>query len=418
MKNKKLNNVWMLVWFLALLIGLYTPSNAQNNIRFPSVSAPMQITNGPEDHLFASYYGINSWSKSQRYATVLQTSLKDSIPNGNVAATLGLVDMDNHDFIPLAETRAWNFQEGCMAHWLGYSPDSLIIYNDILDGKTVSIILNVHTKEKVRVLPHPVSAVSPDGKYAVSINYSRISLTRPDYGYGIVGQDLRADDMYPKDDGLFLMNLRTGQTKLLVSMEDIKNLVPEIKHGDGLEYFCHTLFSRDGTKIFWLARAIPERNTTAFTVDLEGENLRRCFPDGWDGSHYDWLDGDRLMVTAKFNATEYSHVLFTIGETDYQRIGNGVIDFDGHGTFSPNGKWMITDSYPSDGLNEQRLLLMDLKSNAVLPLGRFRHDLSYESPDRWTRCDLHCRWSPNGDMIGFNSTHSGSRQVYVLKLNE
>lgn len=418
MKNKKLNNAWMLVWFLALLLGLYAPSNAQNNIRFPSVSGPIQITNGPEDHLFASYYGINSWSKSQRYATVLQTSLKDSIPNGNVAATLGLVDMDNHDFIPLAETRAWNFQEGCMAHWLGFSPDSLIIYNDILDGKTVSIILNVHTKEKVRVLPHPVSAVSPDGKYAVSINYSRISLTRPDYGYGIVGQDLRADDMYPKDDGLFLMNLRTGQTKLLVSMEDIKNLVPEIKHGDGLEYFCHTLFSRDGTKIFWLARAIPERNTTAFTVDLEGENLRRCFPDGWDGSHYDWLDGDRLMVTAKFNATEYSHVLFTIGETNYQRIGNGVIDFDGHGTFSPNGKWMITDSYPSDGLNEQRLLLMDLKSNAVLPLGRFRHDLSYESPDRWTRCDLHCRWSPNGDMIGFNSTHSGSRQVYVLKLNE
>lgn len=418
MKNMTQNNIWKIVWCLNLLLGICLSSRSQHYISFPVISEPIQITNDSTDHLFASYYGINSWSKSQKYATVLQTNLKDSIPNGNVAATLGLVDMDNYDFIPLAETKAWNFQEGCMAHWLGYSPDSLIIYNDILEGKTVSIILNVHTKERVRVLPKPVSAVSPDGEYAVSINYSRISLTRPDYGYGLVGQDPKANDMYPEDDGLFLMNLRTGQTKLLVSIGKVKELVPEIKYADGLEYFCHTLFSRDGTKIFWLARAIPERNTTAFTIDLNGEHLRRCFPDGWDGSHYDWLDGDRLMVTAKFNAKEYSHVLFTVGETNYQRIGNGVIDFDGHGTFSPNGKWMITDSYPSDGLNEQRLLLMDVQSNAVLPLGRFKHDLSYESPDRWTRCDLHCRWSPNGDMIGFNSTHSGSRQVYVLKLNE
>jgi hypothetical protein len=104
-----------------------------------------------------------------------------------------------------------------VAHWLGTSPDSLIIYNDIRYGQFVSGILNVHTKKEIKTFPHPVSAVSPDGKYALSINFARLRLTRPDYGYGGDGQDSRKDVPFPEDDGLFMMNLETGNTKLLVS---------------------------------------------------------------------------------------------------------------------------------------------------------------------------------------------------------
>ena len=57
---------------------------------------------------------------------------------------------------------------------------------------------------------------------------------------------------------------------------------------------------------------------------------------------------------------------------------------------------------------------MDMETEAVLPLGRFHHSEEYSGG---ARCDIHCRWSPNGDLIGFNSTHEGSRQVYVFKLN-
>ncbi len=64
------------------------------------------------------------------------------------------------------------------------------------------------------------------------------------------------------------------------------------------------------------------------------------------GSHFNWLDGDRLMVTAKFEDAIYSHVLFTVGKSDYVRLGGGVLDFDGHGVFSNDGKWMATDTYP------------------------------------------------------------------------
>lgn len=387
-------------------------SVSDNFVKFPSVSDVITITSGPREHLFASYYGINSWNQSQRFATVLETDIKHRLPTENDPATLGLVDMESHEFIPLTQIRAWNFQQGCMAHWLGTSPDSLIIFNDFRDGKFFSVIMNVHTKKEIKTIPYPVSAVSPSGKEAVSINFSRLRLTRPGYGYGGNGQGARENQAFPENDGLFLIDLETGESKLLVSIAQIKDLVPQEPEPQ-MEYFNHTLFSRDGSKIFWLARAVPVRNTTAFTVNQDGSNLQKCFPDDRGGSHFDWLNGDELMITCD-KEKEYGHVLFTVGKQDFKRLGNGVLDYDGHGTFSPNSEWMITDTYPSSALHEQKLFLMNMKTQAVLSLGRFIEPPAFRG--HW-RCDLHPRWSPKGDMIGFNSTFTGSRQVYVLKFN-
>ena len=413
----KNNKQTLLQIFLVVLTGtLFSCSTNTKesgiSVTFPQPSDPIQITKSSKEHLFASYYGINSWSADQQFATVLQTDIKNRLPDENDLATLGLVDMKTYDFIPLTQTRAWNFQQGCMAHWLGTSPDSLIIFNDLREGKFVSVIMNVHTKAEIKTIPYPVSAVSPNGKEAVSINFARLRKTRSDYGYGGNGQDAKENTQFPEDDGLFLVNLETGDAKLIVSIAQIKEMVPEIPE-EGIEYFNHTLFSRDGSKIFWLARAIPNRNTTSFTVNRDGSNLQRCFPDGWEGSHFDWLNGNELMVTANYDAKQYAHVLFTIGKQDYKRLGNGLLDYDGHGTFSPDQKWMVTDTYPSRGLREQKIYLMDMKTEAVLPLGRFAQPKEFKS--HW-RCDIHCRWSPNGNIIGFNSTHSGSRQVYIIHL--
>ncbi|MEO5998077.1 MAG: hypothetical protein ABIN89_15135 [Chitinophagaceae bacterium] len=401
-------------WFILILI-ITQVSNAQraNTVAFPVVSEPVRVTDTNRAHLFASYYGINSWSKNERYVTVLETDVTVHIPSAKDTATLGLVDLKTNKFIPIAETTAWNLQQGCMAHWLTTNPDSVIIYNDCRQGKFVSVILNVFTRKEIKVLPYPISAVSSDGKEAISINFARIRLTRPDYGYDGNGQDAKAGIAFPDDDGLFLMNLETGKTTLIVSFAQIKDQVPIIKK-EGIEYIGHTLFSRGGTSVFFLARAIPDWNTTAFTVNKNGSNLQRCFPEGWGGSHFDWLNDKELMITATYNGKQYGHILFTPGEKNYMRLGNGLLDYDGHGTFSPNGKWMVTDTYPAPDTRDQKIFLMDMKTGAVLSLGRYPEPVAYTAG--W-RCDIHCRWSPKGDMIGFNSTHNGTRQVYILKLS-
>lgn len=381
-------------------------------MHFPEVTGPVQITNDRSEHFFASYYGINSFDQSERYATVLQTDIKYGLPTEQDPAMLGLVDLESREFKPLAETRAWNFQQGCMAHWLSTNPDSLIIYNDFRLGRFVSVIMNVHSREELKVIPYPISAVSPNGREAISINFARLRLTRPDYGYGGAGQDARATVQFPSDDGLFLVDLESGEARLILSIADVQKLVPNVPE-EGIEYFNHTLFSRDGSKVFWLARATPQRNTTSFTVNRDGTGLRRCFPEGWGGSHFDWLNDKELMVTGAYEAKQYAHILFTVGEKNYKRLGNGLLDYDGHGAFSPDGKWMVTDTYPQEGLREQKIYLMDMSSEAVLPLGRYPEPESFHG--EW-RCDIHCRWSAGGNVIGFNSTHTGSRQVYIFKL--
>ncbi len=403
-----------LLWIILFLSSCNGHKTEGIRVLFPKMTGPEQITANGKEHLFASYYGINSFSQSEQYVTVLETDIKYKLPDENEPATLGLVDLKTREFIPLSITRSWNFQQGCMAHWLGTSPDSLIIYNDLRQGKFVSVIMNVYSKKEIRVIPTPVCAVSPDGKKAISINFARLRLVRPDYGYGGDGQDSRKETPFPEDDGLFLINLETGSSELLVSYQQMKNLVPPTKEGN-MAWVNHVLFSRKGSKVFWLCRQKEGDGwiTTAFTVNTDGANLQRCFPDLWDGSHFDWLNDDELMVTANWEGKQYAHVLFTIGVKDFKRLGNGILDFDGHGTFSPNQKWMVTDTYPGPGTREQKIFLMDMKTEAVISLGRFTEPEEFGG--QW-RCDIHCRWSPKGDMIGFNSTHTGSRQVYIYRL--
>lgn len=410
------HKIRFLTAFLLLVICSCNPSGRKGiKVLFPEVSGPVQITDNNKEHLFASYYGINSFDGTERYVTVLETIIKNRLPDVNDPATLGLVDLTTNNFIPLTQTRAWNFQQGCMAHWLATSPDSLIIYNDFREGRYVSVIMNVHTKKEIKIIPYPVSAVSPDGREALSINFSRLRLTRPDYGYGGDGQDAREEIPLPSDDGLFLINLETGTSELLISYEQVKDLIPPVSEGS-IAWFNHTLFSREGSKIFWLSRQMDNKTriTTSLTVNRDGSNLQRCFPDNWGGSHYDWLNDDELMITSNWEGKQYAHVLFTVGEKNYKRLGKGLLDYDGHGTFSPDQRWMVTDTYPGGGMREQKIYLMDMKTEAVLPLGR------YVQPPEFTgfwRCDIHCRWSPGARKIGFNSTHTGSRQVYILNLS-
>lgn len=416
MKKKTIHNTLIILLLIFQLFFVGCKDNSENKnieVSFPNVSDPIQITDTSKEHLFASYYGINSFSASQKYVTVLQTDIDDRLPTLDDPATIGLVDIETKEFKPIAETRAWNFQQGCMAHWLGTSPDSLIIFNDLREKKYVSVILNVHTKEEIKVIDYPVAAVSPDGKSAIGINYSRLKLTRKGYAYPGEGQNPRKDIQLPEDDGLFLIDLETGTAELIVSIKDVKDIIHPFKDEDWV-YFNHVLISDKGTKVFWLARTKPNWATTSLTANIDGTNIQKCFPDGWGGSHFDWLNDDELMVTAKYNGEQYAHILFTAGKDNYKRLGNGLLDFDGHGAFSPNGKWMSTDTYPSES-REQRIFLMDMETEAVLPLGRYVQPEDYYS---YWRCDIHCRWSPNGDIIGFNSTHSGSRQVYVFHLND
>ena len=396
---------------------------------FPEFGRPRAITQGPKDHFFASYYAINSWSPDNRYALVLETDIKEGLPDGR-PCTIGVVDMeDGNRFIPFSTTRTWNFQEAAMAFWLPGEKDT-VVFNDMRDGKFCAVVMNWKTKEE-RVYPHPVAAVSEDGTWAVSINYARLFLTRPDYGYYGEGQDPRKGIVFPEDDGLWRVDLKTGEAKLIVSCADVKGMVPEVGSGNGMSYLCHTVISKDGKRIYFLSRSVEQSmegvkkfkgvnwHTTAFTCNADGSGIRRCFPDGWGSSHFNWKpalsekDAATMTVTCRFRNEVYTHAEFTVGEEGNARqIGGPEMHFDGHCLYTPDGNFISGDGYFDSRRFFREWKIVRLADMQIRQIGQFYVPETYRNI--YSRCDLHPRWRPDGKMIGFNSVHEGYRQVYVM----
>ena len=408
--------------YLALAVTLAGCSTSLPD--FPEVGEAYAVTSGPLDHLLANYFGIDAWSPDGRYLAVLETYVNGRLVEEDEAATIALVDLqDGNKLIPIGKTLCWNFQEAAMFHWLPWE-DGACIFNDLRDGKFVSVILNWKTGEE-RIIPYPISAASKDGTVAVSLNYARLRLCRPDYGYAGSGQDPLREQIWPSEDGLWVVDLRSGEGKLILSVKDAESQMPKIEDPAGLAYFCHTVISKGAKRIFFLARTVENLDaqvqefghvkkwkTSAFTIDIDGNNLRRCYPDGWEGSHFNWLDDETIAVTARWDAGKcWSHTIFKVGEEESVRhLAPGVLDWDGHLVFSPNGKFMCSDGYWNAN-KERNWVLIRVEDEAVRSIGTFFVPEEYQ--EQYSRCDLHGRWRSDGSQLAFNSVHEGSRQVYL-----
>ena len=390
---------------------------------FPEVGEAYAITKGPQDHLLANYFGINAWSPDGRYVCVLGVDFSGRLPEVTDSATVALVDLqDDNRYIPIAKTTCWNFQEAAMFHWLPWE-DGLCAFNDMREGRFVTVLLNWKTGEE-RIVGRPISAVDPTGEWAVSLNYARLRMCRPDYGYAGQGQDPLVDKVWPDDDGLWLVNLKTGEEKLILSVAGAREKMPQITSEDGLAYFCHTIISPRASKIFFLARTVQNFkeqladrgyvynwNTVSMTVNTDGADLRRCFPDGWQGSHFNWKDDETLAVTARWGGGKlWAHTMFKVGEEDKVRhLAPGIMDWDGHCIFSPDGKFISSEGYWTKGYRSW--VIMRVEDCSIQSIGRFFVPEKYM--EQYSRCDLHARWRSDGSQLAFNSVHEGTRQVYL-----
>ena len=211
--------------------------------------------------------------------------------------------------------------------------------------------------------------------------------------------------------------METGESKLIVSLADIYELTPPPAEFEGPQLWInHTLYNLNDTRIFFMARTQKpkeRRQTAAFTVNLDGSDLRCILPFSWGASHYDWLSAEKIMVTTNYQGKIMSHLLFTDGKEDYRMLGAGLLLRDGHGAFSDDERWMVTDSYP-DELRMRTLMLLDMENDSMLPLGRFYVPPVYTGPHR---CDLHPGWNHKGSKICFDSVHENTRQVYIVELD-
>jgi hypothetical protein len=367
------------------------------------------MTEPPQLHFFG-YYGVQPWNAAEDRLLCLEVSFQDRPPRASDEAVIGVVDCDTLEFSEVSRTRAWNFQQGCMLHWLPTAPDSSILFNTLLENRFCCVILDLETRER-RVLPRPISAVSHDGKRAISLNFARLHAKRPGYGYAGL-PDPHRGETHPSDDGVYVVDLESGEDWMAVSMQDVYEMRPQGTDLEDLDlWFNHTIFNADDSRLAFLARFSRQnlRGTAMFTVDPEGEDLR-CLVDYGLVSHYDWMDSRRILAWADVDSQGDGFYLLDDGGGEYRRVGESVLKQDGHCSFSPDGEWILTDTYPdADRMGE--LMIYRWRTGDLVSLGRF-----HSHPDLvgQIRCDLHPRWSRKGDKVCFDSTHKGTRQLYVM----
>ena len=381
---------------------------------YPPVRA---ITQGPEYHWFG-YYDKWQIDPSGRYALGMAVDFEHRSPFADDTVALGIVDMaDGDTWSEFGRTRAWCWQQGCMLQWIPNS-DAEVIFNDREGDAFVSRIYNVKTGV-IRMLPHAIYTISPDGKTAIGADFRRINHMRPGYGYAGI-PDPNRDVRAPDDVGVYTVDLETGESTLVVAIAEVAAI--PYPHGDisgARHYFNHLLFNTDGSRFIFLHRwrfGAGGFDTRMMTADADGSNLH-VVDDYGKMSHFIWRDPETILGWAYHpsHGNKFYHYR-DLSDAEPVVIGAEVMTVNGHCTYLPGNGWILNDTYPSQGDRSQVPYLYHVATGKRVDLGVF------PSPEPYTgewRCDLHPRFSPDGRFVVIDSAHEGNgRQMYRIEVGD
>lgn len=386
---------------------MYTLSKVHKS-KYHNMVREIRVTPKEKEHFFG-YYDKSPWNRTQKYILTLEVPFSDRHPQQGDKAIIGIINSKNYQFTPLVTTNTWNLQQGSMEQWLGPEFDNKIIYNDMINNKYVSIIYNIETKEK-RIIGRPIYSVSKDGKKAVSLNFSRLHRLRPGYGYANLSDDTKGKN-HPSDDGIWYVDLEKNTSKLIISLEDIVNINPNETMKDAQHKFNHLDINPDRTRFMFLHRWEKKniKHSRLYTANLDGTDLY-CLADDQMISHCCWKNNHQILGWLRKKDIGDRYYLLNDKTTDYEIMGDGVLNMDGHPSYSPSGRYILTDTYP-DKTRMRTLIIYDTVEKKRYDVGKYFAPFKYDGE---VRCDLHPRWSRDGGKICFDSVHEGKRQLYIV----
>lgn len=373
--------------------------------------APRRLTHGPAHHFFG-YYGINAWDRGGRFHLALESDFHRRPPTPADRARVGLVDAAGGAFESLAETAAFNLQQGSMLHWIDAGRGEELTCNAWQGPRVVAHALP-RAGGAARVLQAAVAAVSGDGRQALGLNYARMYHCRSVVGYAN-DQEPAALALAPEDDGLYRIDLPSGRAELLLSHARVIRAAALPEPPSGLVWFNHVVFNPDGSRVLFLCRmrrpAGQGLRTSLWTVRPDGSELSLQIDFAHRVSHFAWLDADRILIsTDLLGAMQF--LTFTVDRNDFAPFGAGALPPDGHACLSPDGRWLACDTYPQGAQRLSRLMLYEIATGRRVDVAGFHSEPVFTGD---VRCDLHPRWHPDGTMLTVDAVPDGERQIYLL----
>ena len=376
-----------------------------------------RLTNGPKHHLFGFHDLIISNKADTKFLCLeVDTINRPPLPGEQ----FGVGYVENGEFVKVGETTAMNYPQGSRQQWVAET-DFFTVNNRVGDvwGTDLYDVSSNNLIDRFEATTH---MLSKDGRYAYGLDYARLYRLGV-YGYNGI-EDKGKNEYAPMDSGITVMDLKTKEVKLLVSVREAaecnaKNVIKSTHH-----YLTHLSVNPSSTRVAFLHRynfpggGMMDR---LMTIGVDGSDLR-CLAQGYL-SHFDWKDDNSIYIYGRANSAiegiqnsrllsnpimsspimamplKYARKLVKIilGANRGNNFGksfllitdsdnpiitsfaNDIIPLDGHPMTNPaNRDWCINDTYPNEsGIRD--LMLYHFPSDTRFNLGQFR--MSDEKPD-------------------------------------
>ena len=371
----------------------------------------VRITPDDSYEYFFGYYDKSPWDATGRYMLCMKAKDTWTDPDPTMDADILLIDTKNNNSIrKLASTKTWNVQQGCMAQWLGPDFSSKIIYNDLRNGKYCAVIQDVSSGEEI-VIAAPIYTVSSDGKTALTLDFSRLHNMRVGYGYAILPEKTKGENL-PNATAIWKIDLKSGKITDLFKYEDFANFEPRPEMNGASHKVNHLMLSPNGKRFMVLHRWFKgeRKYTRLITCNIDGTEMYNLSDDDMV-SHCYWINDEEIIAFENKHGDGPGYYRMKDKTSVYTHMWP-EINGDGHPSISPDGRFIVTDSYP-DSKRIAKVMVMD--NDKVTTIAKVFSPFKYDND---TRCDLHPRWSRDSKKICIDSVFEGHRGLYVIPLSK
>lgn len=383
-----------------------------------------QITSGSKHHFFG-YIGqcqTIPWNATDRYILGMEIEHIDRLPRPEEAATIILVDTQNDNrIIRVDKTHAWNPQQGTMFYWNPLAAETQFFFNDrdVTTGKVFTVLYDIEKRSRIREYrddqaPIGNGGVAQKGGAFLGINYGRLARLRLVTGYpGAL--DWSRSENAPDNDGIFVVDVKTGTRRLLVSYrqlaDKLKSRYPDIEE---IPLFInHTLWNRTGDRVYFFARGNWGTNkgkkiNVPCSVHADGTEL--TVHKTHIGGHPEWAEGHLLIgrqgKSQVFYDVDTRKVVGKLGTPDI------FPDPEGDISLSPDAKWFV-NGYKRK--NENRFVVYRLSDglhgrSKGIDKGSYSGDIRIDPAPRWNRA--------NNAILVPGLAANKTRQMFIIRIRE
>ncbi len=395
---------------------------------------------------FFGFHDLSPWSFDDRFVLLHRfEALLSQLPSGCELAQIVIWDQHSNQFELAGETTTWNLQQGARACWVpGYK--RAVAFNKLVDGVPGSQVVDLAGGTR-RDYACTIGAIAPDGRYSLSPSFGRLARYWKAYGYQGLPLPPGIDDPAPANDGVWRLDFQTGDATLVIPISVLSGYGKPLA-STARRFVTHISFNPSGTLIAFYDRYITNDGALF-------SRLCTARPDGTEiivlaeekVSHFAWLNDELLLVwmrksmlpiasirragllaspwmspvvqAARLARGRFKSAL--LQESFYkvdarkrrppESFAAALLTEDGHPMLSPDGNWIVADSYP-DNAGRIPLMLVDRQAKARIDIGEFQHGVATPVSD--LKCDFHPRWNRDGTRISGDLCTDGRRSMVII----